>query len=135
MTADGNTSLVHGIGGLDLGVGRFVSHNVALSLRIAGVTGLDNGLSYLGVLGPHAQLWLEPQGWIGAGIGVGFAIGCGGGVGCNAATTSTSFDVRAGYAFSSTPGGGGNVSIRRRGVSAGSVSITAISFLLGCQAF
>jgi hypothetical protein len=65
----GTTTIVHGISGLNVGAGMFVAPHVALSLRLSGVTLLDGALFYLGMVGPHAQLFVADEVFIGAGVG------------------------------------------------------------------
>ena len=70
--------------GLSGGFGWFVSPSVAVSLRVAG---LDRG-GYTGVIGPHVQVWLGDDAFIGAGGGLGFLAICGPLAGCNAAAAA-----------------------------------------------
>lgn len=58
--------------GLSGGLGGFVSPNVALSLRVSGI---DRG-GYTGMIGPHVQVWLGDDVFIGAGGGLGFYALC-----------------------------------------------------------
>lgn len=92
-----------GFGGLDVGAGAFVTPQLALTVRIAGVTAHAPGVTpdYLvnGLLGVSAQYWVTPRVWAGAGIGVGVfdtgESGCATDSG-KCQYTGLGFDVRAG---------------------------------------
>jgi hypothetical protein len=124
------------LAGLNLGVGGFVSHDVALSLRLSGVTLMEGGFAYVGVIGPHAQLWFAPQAYVGFGLGVGFVVACGGGGGSCDGVKTSGFELRLGYAFDKT-GRGGNASVEVNSLDGlfGSQSLETVSFLLGYQSF
>ncbi len=63
-----------GIAGLNLGIGGWLTHRAALTLRIAGVTYSDDGGSLTGgFVGGAMQLWLHDEVWLGLGVGLGFA--------------------------------------------------------------
>jgi hypothetical protein len=92
------------LGGLDLGVGGWLSNRLALTIRIAGVTYTetegDTDLRWTtGFLGPSAQYWLDNNFWIGGGVGAGVVA-----VSVNDGEDSDSevglgLDLRAGYTF------------------------------------
>lgn len=63
-----------GLGGLNVGIGGWVSPRAALSLRIAGVTYSEGGNSVTGgFVGGALQYWTTENFWLGGGVGVGFA--------------------------------------------------------------
>jgi len=125
---------VHGIGGLNVGVGGFVTPQIALSLRVAGVSDFENGFFYLGAIGPHAQLWLGPSAWLGAGVGIGFIAGCGN-ADCGKAAFGASFDFRGGVVLSQSATSSTSLGIELVSVPIYNVSITSLSLTLGAQAF
>jgi hypothetical protein len=135
--AGNSTDIIHGLGGMNFGFGKFVTPEVAVSLRVSGLTLIYDGIvGYVGMIGPHAQLWLSPQAWIGAGLGVGFVGACatgGNGGGCDGTTFWPVFDVRAGVGDLSK--GGANLSVEVESASIGGQTLTAVSFLVGYQAF
>jgi hypothetical protein len=70
MGLDGQTAL----GGLNAGIGGWISPDVALTARVAGATFTtdDNVQVTSGFFGPSLQLWLGDSGWIGGGVGLAF---------------------------------------------------------------
>jgi hypothetical protein len=111
-TSDTFTSL----GGVNLGVGGWVSPNLAITARAAGVTysqSQDDGAggtistSLTGAfLGPSVQYWLDPHLWIGGGAGLAIAFvessSDSSGVSVSSDNqTGFGLDLRAGYTFSS----------------------------------
>jgi hypothetical protein len=63
-----------GVGGLNLGLGRWISEHTALSLRIASVTYSEDSFRLTGgFVGGAAQYWSTPNFWLGGGVGIGFA--------------------------------------------------------------
>jgi hypothetical protein len=63
-----------GLGGLNLGLGGWISERTALSLRIAGVNYSESGYSLTGgIVGGALQYWSTPNFWLGGGVGIGFA--------------------------------------------------------------
>lgn len=64
--------------GLSGGFGYFVSPQVALGLRVSGI---DRG-GYTGMAGPHLQVWLGDDVFVGAGGGIGFYALCDVVLGC-----------------------------------------------------
>lgn len=133
VSAGGESELIHGIAGINLGVGGFVSPRVALSLRMAGTTVMEDAMVYVGVLGPHVQGWISPQFFIGGGLGVGFFAGCDGGR-CES-DTATGYDFRLGYAFA-PDGHGAHAALEVSSIDAGyGYNINIIGFTLGYQGF
>jgi hypothetical protein len=130
LSGDPNSSLVHGVAGLNVGLGGFLTPNVAMTVRVSGVTWLDSALVYFGVIGPNVQAWFG-RGFVGGGIGVGFFAGCGSGS-CDS-TTTTGFDLRAGYRF----GENGTVSVETQSIHGffSQDSLQTVSFLIGYQSF
>ena len=60
------------LGGLDLGLGGWVSPQLAITGRIAGVTdSVSGGRITSGVLVGAVQYWPTPNVWVGGGLGVG----------------------------------------------------------------
>jgi hypothetical protein len=60
-----------GVGGLDLGIGAWLSRNVALTVRLAGSsTSTNMGVVVASYLGPSLQIWATDSTWIGFGIGL-----------------------------------------------------------------
>ena len=113
----------------NFGVGSFVGEHVALSFRVAGVAVADNVYGWIGVMGPHAQLWVSKQAWMGMGFGLALGGACGGG-GCGAERT-TGVDVRFGFAMKPRGESSANLSVELTTFE----RITTLSFLLGYQSF
>lgn len=130
-------------GGLDLGIGGFVSPRVAIGARIAGGTIYADGVvAFVGVGGPHVQVWLDDHIWVGGGGGFGFvgAIGSrdtGPGI---AGVLGSGLDFRAGYSFGGH-GNSANLSIEACSLSDGlsfaapfsDNAVTVLSFMIGYQ--
>ncbi|MBV8756939.1 MAG: hypothetical protein JO257_06685 [Deltaproteobacteria bacterium] len=126
-------SLVNGAA-VNFGVGGFVTHDVAMSVRASGTVIADNGFGWIGVLGPNVQGWFG-KGFIGGGLGLGVAIGCSSGTdsNCNVNTTS-GYDLRLGYRIA--PSVTMSFEIESLGGFFGSSgSITLASALIGVQSF
>lgn len=101
-----------GFGGLNLGLGGWLNPQLALSIRVAGVTytedlGDNFSASLTGAFfGPSVQYWIDPHLWIGGGAGLAIAR-----VISHDDIENVSFDednqtgfgldLRAGYSFSS----------------------------------
>lgn len=134
FSSGGQTEVVHGIAGLNFGVGGFVSPRIALSLRVAGATILDQAFLYVGVIGPNVQAWLAPQLWVGGGIGLGGYTGCGGG-NCDA-VKALGYDLRLGYSFA-PDGNGVNASVETTSIDwgYGDGRLNTLGLLLGYQGF
>lgn len=127
-------------GGLDLGVGGFVSPRLALTARLAGGTIIESDVvAYVGVLGPNAQYWLDDHIWLGGGLGLGFMLASAGGDD-SAAVAGSGVDLRAGYSFGQR-GNSWNVSVEATSFSEGMSfampfddrALTVLSFLVGYQ--
>lgn len=75
ISPDGGPSRTEsGIAGLNLGIGGWLTHNVALTLRVAGLTYSEDGGSLTGgFLGGALQIWPHDHIWLGLGVGMGFA--------------------------------------------------------------
>lgn len=121
-------SFLHG-GAVNVGVGRFVTHDIAMSLRASGSVLVDGGEGWIGVIGPNVQGWFG-KGFVGGGIGLGVVIGCGDT--CDATSTS-GFDLRAGYLVdrSATL----SFEVESLGGLFSSGSLTMASVLIGFQSF
>lgn len=92
----------NGIAGLSLGVGGWVSRNIALTARVAGVTfqesfGNDDLQFSHFYLGPSAQFWIDNHLWFGGGLGLSVAYVTGDGE--SDSTTGVGMDLRGGYTF------------------------------------
>lgn len=94
MGLDGQTAL----GGLNLGIGGWISPDAALTVRVAGATFTTPGNVQVtsGFLGPSLQLWLGDAGWIGGGVGLAFVTASVNGSGQTTADRGYGFNVRAG---------------------------------------
>jgi hypothetical protein len=126
--AFGMTELVPG-SALALGVGKFLSHDVALSLRLSGALAIESsGAAYVGTLGPNLQLYLSSRAFVGGGAGFGFLAACGSG--CGFATTTIGFNARAGFAFSKSDTGNAHIAVEVTTLTQG---LATISLLLGFQ--
>jgi len=105
-----------GLGGVNLGIGGWVSPQLAISARVASVTytisqdlggGNQFSESLVGAfIGPSVQYWIDPHLWIGGGAGIAYAAVLShddiNGVTVNEANqTGFGLDLRAGYSFSS----------------------------------
>jgi hypothetical protein len=135
MTSSESDKSYTGIGGLSLGVGGWVSPQVAITGRIAGATISENGEQLSNIFfGPSLQYWVNDNFWLGGGIGLGIlADNCDG---CES-VTGFGFDARVGYTFSVSSENTFNVSFElnpehysENGVSA---TITSVGILLGYQ--
>ena len=124
----GGYSLLNGAA-LNVGVGTFVTHDVAFSVRASGSMLLDNAEVWFGVIGPNVQGWFG-KGFVGGGIGLGVAIGCA--ETCDASSTS-GFDLRAGYRVE----GAATLSFEVESLDGffSQQSVTLASVLLGFQSF
>jgi hypothetical protein len=61
------------LGGLNVGIGGWVSPQVAATFRIAGATYSEEGGSITsGFVGGALQLWANQTFWVGGGVGIGF---------------------------------------------------------------
>lgn len=99
-----------------MGIGKFVSPGLALSLRFASTIDSDE-LGLGGVLAPHAQAWLGDHAFAGAGIGV--AVGAECDTECDAGAGGLGVDARLGYA------------LRKRGESGMTIALEGTSSTYG----
>jgi hypothetical protein len=119
-------------GGPSLAVGVFVTPALAISLRVAGTSHLEDGFVYLGLAGAAAQYWLSDRVWLGGGFGVGFAAGCGRGV-CGG-DVGYGAGARVGYALRSRPRNGPNISFEMTAAML-DAPLQTYSLLVGYQTF
>ena len=135
--ADGDSDTSDlGIGGLSLGIGGWVSPQLAITGRIAGVTLSENDATLSNIfVGPSVQYWLNPNAWIGGGAGVGILRLAAGGE--SDSVNGLSLDLRAGYTFNPGTENTFNISFElnpgffeQNGESA---TITGIGILFGYQ--
>lgn len=122
------------LAGLNLGVGGWLSSKAALTLRVAGVTYVeDGGQLSAGFFGPSLQYWLGEQGWIGGGIGLAFAALDVDGRG-SSSETGVAFDLRAGYTLSRNTESTWNISLELTpGYYDNDVGIHGFGILFGYQ--
>jgi hypothetical protein len=109
------------LGGLDIGIGGWVSPQIAVSGRIAGVTysediGNGNTLSLTGAFfGPSVQYWVDDHLWFGGGIGLAVARVLSSSDSTidtsSASQTGFGIDLRAGYTFTSSSKNSFNISV------------------------
>jgi hypothetical protein len=73
LAADsGETATEAALGGLDLGIGGWISSRAAATVRIAGVTYSEGGTQITNAFfGASVQYWLTDSFWLGAGAGLG----------------------------------------------------------------
>lgn len=132
--ADDNDSESRGsLGGLSLGVGGFINPKMAITVRIAGVTYVeDNGTLTQAFFGPSLQYWVNDNAWVGGGVGVGIARFVVDGLGSNS-ETGLGLDARAGYTFNPTAKHSFNVSAEITPAFIEDVTFTGIAVLFGYQ--
>ena len=83
----GSSANYAGLGGLDVGLGGWLTRRLALTLRIAGGEFKNNGTAMIDAfVGPSAQVWIDPHVWIGGRVGVALV----GQASCNDATMACS---------------------------------------------
>jgi hypothetical protein len=132
------------LGGLDLGIGGWVSPHLAITGRFAGVTysesqGGATGRLTDGFVGPVAQYWIDNHLWFGGGIGLGFlAVSYNDGSSSDSDSTSgLSFDLRGGYTFNEGTENTFNVSLELNpgfySENGSSATYTGIALLHGYQ--
>jgi hypothetical protein len=94
--------------GLSGGIGGFITHDVALTLRVSGI----DRAGYTGLIGPHVQVWLGDDVFVGVGGGLGFYALC---------------DVVYGCSTGDAPGGTARIGIvaTRIGLTHVSMSVEA----------
>ncbi len=86
--------------GLGLGAGWFITHDIALSLRLSGTMIPTLGIIFVGEVGPSLQVWLGPM-WFGGGLGLHVVTGCDAIAGC-AGDGGVGFNLRMGVAIDRT---------------------------------
>lgn len=128
------------LGGINLGVGGFVTRNLAISARLAGGT-LFSGdtIGYVGLLAPHAQYWLGDHVWLGGGAGLGFIVLSASGDDA-LGLAGSGMDLRFGYSLGAR-GNSLNLSVEATSFSEGvsfaapfnDRALTVLSFLVGYQ--
>jgi len=104
------------LGGLSLGLGGWVSPQLAITARIAGVTysedcGDETCMLTSAFFGPVAQYWLNEQAWIGGGAGLAVLRGSTTGSGDSETENGFGLNLRAGYTFSRGTESTWNVSV------------------------
>jgi hypothetical protein len=122
-----------GLGGVDLGVGGWISPHLALTVRAAGVTiPSDNTRTSAVFFGPSAQYWINNNLWLGGGLGLSVLYS----VNDNGDSDSTNgfgLDLRAGYTFSTTTENTFNVSVELTPGSFDGGTATGVALLFGYQ--
>ncbi|MBA3818032.1 MAG: hypothetical protein H0X17_04025 [Deltaproteobacteria bacterium] len=124
------------LAGLSLGVGGWLSPQLALTLRIAGVTyseeiGDDTGRLTTGFFGPSAQYWVNENAWLGGGLGLGFAsISVGD---FEDSESGLGLDLRGGYTFSTTSENTWNLSVELTPSFLDGGTLYGFGILLGYQ--
>jgi hypothetical protein len=145
-SADSDAALA----GADLGIGGWLSPQLALTARIAGVDVKNGDVPSNGTLvhaffGPSVQYWINPQMWVGGGAGLSIyrlvgsdcaSSGTGGGVDpCG--ISGFGLDLRAGYSFPTTTKNQFNVSFEANpgfySENGASATITGLALLVGYQ--
>jgi hypothetical protein len=126
------------LGGLDLGVGGWVSPKLAITGRLAGVTFSQNGGRFTdGFLGPVAQYWVSDHAWFGGGGGLGVLAVSDSSGNNNDSVSGFSFDLRLGYTFNEGTENTFNASFELTpgfySNNNASATYTGIAFLLGYQ--
>jgi hypothetical protein len=98
------------LAGLDIGLGGWLTRQLAVTIRIAGVDVSNSGDTDAGTLvnafiGPAAQYWIDPHFWVGGGVGLA-TLRLVGNSDCNNSPSTDAcgvngwgFDLRAGYSF------------------------------------
>ncbi|MDB4959915.1 MAG: hypothetical protein JWO36_7484 [Myxococcales bacterium] len=136
------------LAGADFGLGGWMSPNLAITARIAGVqvksgTGPQNGTLVNAFFGPSAQYWFDPHIWVGGGAGLSTYRQVGGNCTSadNCGVNGFGLDFRAGYSMGDTQHVF-NVSVEVNpgfysidtgaGTSVG-ISVTSIALLAGYQ--
>jgi hypothetical protein len=125
-----------GVGGLNLGVGGWVSPKLAITARLAGATLSDNGLRLTQLfLGPSAQFWIDDHFWLGGGVGLGAAVLSNDND--SEGVKGVGLDLRIGYSFVTTSENTFNASVEltpsHLTENGDSADFTGIALLLGYQ--
>ncbi|MGE0871381.1 MAG: hypothetical protein AB7P03_22660 [Kofleriaceae bacterium] len=133
---DGNNTVTSdaALGGLNLGFGGWLNQNMALSLRFAGVSDRENGLTAVAVFaGPSLQYWLDDHFWLGGGAGLARVAILDSDNDEQAGINGFGLDLRAGYTFSSGSPNTFNASVELTPGFYDGGSITGIGLLFGYQ--
>jgi hypothetical protein len=125
------------LGGLDIGLGGWVTPQLAITGRIAGVTDPENGGRVTsGVFVGALQYWPTPNVWVGGGLGLGF-LGVTLDSGDSNSTSGFGLDFRAGYTFNPDDDNTFNVSVEVTPTflddNGESGTFTGVALLLGYQ--
>lgn len=124
------------LGGLNIGLGGWLSQQLAISFRIAGVTysedvGDQTARLSTGFVGPSAQYWVNENVWVGGGVGLGFvALSFDGET---ESETGIGLDLRAGYTFSTASENTWNVSFELTPSSIEDTNFYGFGILFGYQ--
>jgi hypothetical protein len=128
----GESSSEGALGGVNLGIGSFVTPEMAVSLRIAGGTYFTDGAQLTqAMLGPHIQRWITPHAWVGAGLGLGVLRISGTDFDGN--DKGFGFGARAGYTFNPNRPHSFNVSAELTSSFHDELNLSVLSFLVGYQ--
>jgi hypothetical protein len=135
------------LAGLDIGLGGWITRQLAVTIRIAGVDVSNSGDTTDGTLinafiGPAAQYWIDPHFWVGGGIGLA-TLRLVGSSECNDSSGTDpcgvngwGFDLRAGYSFGDsahTFNVSGEITPSFYSQNGDSVTATSFALLLGYQ--
>jgi hypothetical protein len=127
------------LGGLDLGVGGWLSDHLALTVRIAGLTYSEGGGRFTDAFfGPSLQYWFDDHLWAGGGAGLGvLAVGATDSQANSDSVGGFSLDLRAGYSFASSSAHTFNISVELNpgwySEGGASASYTGVALLAGYQ--
>lgn len=132
--SDGSSSDTESsLGGLNLGIGAFISPRMAISARVAGVTHTEDGASITeAFFGPSVQYWVSPNLWVGGGLGLGVARVEVDGFGSDS-ETGLALDGRVGYTFNPQAKHSFNVSAELTPAFIEDVTFTGFALLIGYQ--
>jgi hypothetical protein len=139
VSADGDSATSDlGLGGLNLGLGGWVSPKMAITARIAGVTLSENGNSLTnGVLVGSLQYWVDDHFWFGGGAGLGVLALQEGNDDDGESVGGLGLDLRVGYTFSTGTENTWNASFELTPTfleeNGDSATFTGIGILLGYQ--
>jgi hypothetical protein len=139
---DGNATDSEFAGAAAIGLGGFLAPNMALTLRIASNAyvqddGLGDSITITSTfIGPSLQYWLNPQFWIGGGVGFANAQALTGnpdGTGSFSQDTGLALDLRIGVTFAQHWRRSWNLSAEVIPAFYGDSEITGVAFELGYQ--
>lgn len=137
LSADGESSEKEtSLGGLNLGVGGWISPQLAITLRVAGVTYTEDVMGETarltaGFVGPSAQYWVSENAWVGGGLGLGFIQATY--ADQSESKTGLGLDLRTGYTFSTTSENTWNLSFELTPSSIEDVTVWGAAVLFGYQ--